>query len=262
MTSSMVARDLKTVTILDVDVMAEPLDTVLDAIVSRVGDRDRQGTYVCPTGVHGLIEAHKSPAFRELLNQSGFVLPDGMPLVRVARLRGAGETQRAFGPSVMLQVLERTASLPVRHFFYGGKPGVAEELARRMKARFAELDVAGAWCPPFRELTEAEEDRVVEMIRQADPDVIWIGLSTPKQERWAARLHERMPAPMLFTVGAAFDYHVDALRTAPGWMQSMCLEWAFRLGQEPARLWRRYLEIVPRFLVLIVLDQVRWFRRH
>jgi N-acetylglucosaminyldiphosphoundecaprenol N-acetyl-beta-D-mannosaminyltransferase len=204
--------------------------------------------------VHGVIEGRRDATFRRILNRAALVLPDGMPLVWFGRLRGHRGIQRVYGPGFMEAVLARTAGAAVRHFFYGGQPGVAEDLARRMSARFPGLKIAGTYCPPFRPLSQSELEMVARTINEAGPDIVWVGLSTPKQERWIAEVRERLRAKVVVSVGAAFDYHTGRLRQAPAWMQRAALEWLFRLWQEPGRLWRRYAVNNPRFLGLAVLQ--------
>ena len=182
------------------------------------------------------------------------VLPDGMPMVWFGRLAGRRGMCRVYGPGFMELVCRESATVAIRHFFYGGAPGVADELARRAAARFPGLQVAGTHCPPFRPLTERELDEVAAQINGAQADIVWVGLSTPKQEHWMDLARSRLGARVLISVGAAFDYHTDRLRKAPGAVQAAGLEWAYRLMQEPGRLWRRYAVNNPRFLYFAALQ--------
>ena len=212
--------------------------------------------YVCPTSVHGLVEGWRDPAFRAILAAAALVAPDGVPLVWLGRLKGRRQMTRVFGPDLMVEVCRRSAQpgSTVRHFFYGGAPGVAEELARRLAARFVGLAVVGCAAPPFRDLAEGELAAIAETINQSGADLVWVGLGTPKQERWAAAMRSRLHAKVLVTVGAGFDYHTGRLRRAPTVMQRAGLEWAYRLAQEPGRLWRRYLTNNPLFVVLAAAE--------
>jgi N-acetylglucosaminyldiphosphoundecaprenol N-acetyl-beta-D-mannosaminyltransferase len=146
----------------------------------------------------------------------------------------------------------------LRHFFYGGAPGVAEELGRRLAARFPGLIVAGSLSPPFRDLSVTELEADAETINGSGADLVWVGLGTPKQERWAAAMRGRLRAKVLVTVGAAFDFHTGRLRQAPRSLQRAGLEWAYRLVQEPRRLWRRYLTNNSAFILLAVADLLGW----
>ena len=205
---------------------------------------------ICATSVHGLVEAWRDPAFRAVLNEAALITPDGMPLVWVGWLRGRSAMNRVYGPDLMLEICRLSADTRIRHFFYGGAPGVAEQLAGKLAERFPGLNVAGWHCPPFRELTPIELEEVVACVNGASPDVVWTGLGTPRQERWAAAVRSKLTAKVVVTVGAAFDFHAGRLRQAPRLLQRAGLEWAYRLAQEPSRLWRRYLRNNPLFVIL------------
>jgi N-acetylglucosaminyldiphosphoundecaprenol N-acetyl-beta-D-mannosaminyltransferase len=157
----------------------------------------------------------------------------------------------------MLEVCSRAARRGWTSYFYGGREGVPEKLARRLSGRFPGLEVVGTLSPPFRELSAEEDVLAVDQINQADPDLVWVGLSTPKQERWMASHLGKLRAPVLVGVGAAFDIHAGLLPQAPLWMQRSGLEWAYRLYREPRRLWRRYLKNNPRFLARVMKSPPR-----
>jgi N-acetylglucosaminyldiphosphoundecaprenol N-acetyl-beta-D-mannosaminyltransferase len=213
--------------------------------------------YVCVTGVHGVMESQDAPDLRDIHNAAGLVTPDGMPLVWLSRLHGHRHVERVYGPDLMLAVCEASVSRGYRHYFYGGAPGVPERLADRLRARFPGLAVAGTWSPPFGDPPPHEERAAIDRINAAGPEIVWVGLSTPKQERWMARHVGRLSAPVLVGVGAAFDFHAGLKRQAPRWMQRSGLEWLFRLGSEPRRLWRRYLRNNPRFVCRIAAQAAR-----
>jgi N-acetylglucosaminyldiphosphoundecaprenol N-acetyl-beta-D-mannosaminyltransferase len=221
------------------------------AEITRWLDEEEQH-YVCVTGVHGVMEARRDPELRRIHNASGLTTPDGMPMVWAGHRAGATDMQRVYGPDLMLEVCALAAERGWSSFFYGGGDGVPELLAERLTARFPGLRVAGTWSPPFRPLTPAEDEAVVERINRSGPDLVWVGLSTPKQERWMAAHVGRLDAKALLGVGAAFDIHAGLLPQAPRWMQRSGLEWLYRLGREPRRLWRRYLRNNPRFVVEIL----------
>jgi N-acetylglucosaminyldiphosphoundecaprenol N-acetyl-beta-D-mannosaminyltransferase len=238
------------VDVLGVGISAVTMDVTVREIASWI-DSGRRG-YVCVTGVHGVMEAQRDPALSRIHNESGLTTPDGMPLVWASRWAGAAYVDRVYGPDLMLSLCAQAAARGWRSFFYGGKDGVSERLARRLQARFPGLVVAGTYSPPFRELTAAEDEQVVELINGARPDLVWVGLSTPKQERWMAAHTDRVIAPALLGVGAAFDIHAGLLPQAPRWMQRSGTEWLYRLAREPRRLWRRYLYSNPRFVMAIL----------
>jgi N-acetylglucosaminyldiphosphoundecaprenol N-acetyl-beta-D-mannosaminyltransferase len=218
--------------------------------------RVRQPGYVCVSGAHGVMECQRDEHLREIHNRAALVTPDGMPLVWLSRWRGAKHVSRVYGPDLMLAVCEHSLARGYRHFFFGGADGVPERLAQRLMARFPGLTVAGAYSPPFRPLTESEDRAVVERINAARPDVVWVGLSTPKQERWMAAHRDKLDGPVLIGVGAAFDFHAGVKSQAPRWVQKSGFEWLFRMLSEPRRLGRRYAYIVPMFLLLVALQEV------
>jgi len=221
----------------------------------------RQQHYVCITGVHGIMESQRDEGLRRIHNEAGLVTPDGMPLVWLSRLYGHGHVRRVYGPDLMLALCEHSLSKGYRHFFYGGGEGMPELLANNLRRRFPGLRVVGGYSPPFRPLSGAEDERIVAAINEADPDVVWVGLSTPKQERWMTEHVGRLSAPVLIGVGAAFDFHSGLKKQAPRWMQRSGLEWLFRLATEPKRLWRRYFMNNPLFVVR-VLQQALGLKRY
>jgi N-acetylglucosaminyldiphosphoundecaprenol N-acetyl-beta-D-mannosaminyltransferase len=210
--------------------------------------------YVCVTGVHGVMESQTDPALRKIHNHADLVTPDGMPMVWLSWLHGHRRAERVYGPDLLLACCQASVAKGYRHFLYGGGEGVPERLAARLQTRFPGLIIAGTWSPPFRELTGTEEQAMIDTIASAQPDIIWIGLSTPKQERWMARYVGRLPAAVLIGVGAAFDIHAGLKKQAPPWMQRTGLEWLFRLAAEPRRLWRRYLINNPWFVWRLLLQ--------
>jgi N-acetylglucosaminyldiphosphoundecaprenol N-acetyl-beta-D-mannosaminyltransferase len=154
----------------------------------------------------------------------------------------------------MLSVCQRTASTGVRHFLFGGEPGIPEKLTETFRSRFSGLNVVGAYSPPFRPLTPEEDEKIVEMINAAAPDILWVGLSTPKQEKWMHAHRDRLRVPVLVGVGAAFDINSGMKQQAPVWMQEHGMEWFFRLLQEPQRLWRRYIVLGSGFIFYVMLE--------
>jgi N-acetylglucosaminyldiphosphoundecaprenol N-acetyl-beta-D-mannosaminyltransferase len=239
--------------VLGVSVSGMNLGVAVDAMLKAV--RERRKGYVCVTGVHGVIEAQDDPEFRAILNHSFLTTTDGMPLVWLGRRALGREVERVYGPDLML--LAMGAMHGVRHFFYGGAEGVAEELRARLHERFPEAIICGTYTPPFRPLTLDEEVELREVLRVHRPDIIWVGLSTPKQERFMATYLASLPTVLMVGVGAAFDFHSGRVRQAPRWMQRTGLEWLYRMFTEPRRLARRYLVNNPRFLWLIALQLLR-----
>jgi N-acetylglucosaminyldiphosphoundecaprenol N-acetyl-beta-D-mannosaminyltransferase len=247
------------VNILGVGVSAVNMTMALDIIDGWVARCDPH--YVCVTGVHGVMESQRDEELRRIHNAAGLVMPDGMPLVWLSHLNGFPHVERGYGPDLMLALCGRSVTCGYRHFFYGGAEGVPEQLAANLQQRFPGLQVVGIHSPPFRSLTPEEDKQVIQMLNQAAPDIVWVGLSTPKQEQWMAAHVGRVEAAVLIGVGAAFDFLAGRKRQAPRWMQRSGLEWLFRLLTEPRRLWRRYLVNNPLF-VLLVLAQALRLRRY
>lgn len=238
-----------------VDVLGVGISTVdrglaLDEIQRWIAERERH--YVCVTGVHGVMESQQDGALRDIHNASGLTVPDGAPMAWAGRWAGARQTRQVRGSDLMAALLERAAERGWSSYFYGGKEGVPELLADRLTERFPGLRVVGTYSPPFRALTPTEDAEIVARMNAAAPDLVWVGLSTPKQERWMAGHREQLDAPALLGVGAAFDMHAGNLRQAPRVLQTVGMEWAFRLACEPRRLWRRYLGNNPRFVASVV----------
>ena len=241
--------------ILGVGISAVNLELARDTVMDWVHNDRRD--YVTVTGVHGVIEAQDDEAFKTILNDAGLTVPDGMPMVWLSWLNGFKQVDRVFGPDLMLALTEALAGEKRSAFYYGGQPGIAEELSQVLGARFPGLRCAGAWTPPFRALTAQEESEITQMINNSGADIVWVGLSTPKQERWMARFRSRLTAPALIAVGAAFDYHTDRISRAPRWMQRSGLEWFYRLCQDPKRLWQRYLRNNPLFAWYLLCQKLR-----
>lgn len=213
--------------------------------------------YVCVADVHAVMQSRWDDGFRAIHNGAGIVTPDGMPLVWLCRLAGRAQVSRVYGPDLLLATCAHSVARGWRHFFYGGAPGVAATLAAHLAARFPGLVVAGTHTPPFRDLSEAEAAEVAASIDAARADIVWVGLSTPKQERWMAAFRPRLAAPILVGIGAAFDFHSGTKPQAPYWIQRSGFEWLFRLASEPRRLWPRYRKVVPAFLWNLALQKLR-----
>jgi N-acetylglucosaminyldiphosphoundecaprenol N-acetyl-beta-D-mannosaminyltransferase len=250
---------LPRVNVLGVGISALNLDLAVSKVVEAL-EQKRKG-YVCVTGVHGVSEAQEDSAFRAILNRAFLNTPDGMPMVWMGKLQGVREMGRVYGPDLMLRLFELSQTRSFTHFFYGGGPGIAEELKRKLETRFPGVRIVGTFTPPFRPLNGEEEAELARVVSQAKPDMFWVGLSTPKQEKFMASHWEQLEATLFFGVGAAFDFHAGRVRQAPRWMQRSGLEWLFRLVCEPRRLWKRYFKNNPLF-VLRATAQLTGIRRY
>ena len=240
--------EIQKVNVLGIGVSVLDQDRARDFLFETV----RQGKrgYVTVTGVHGVSEAQSDETLRTIFNQALLVTPDGMPMVWMGRMQGHPSIQRVYGPDLMLNICEHSVAQGFSHFLYGGVPGVAEELRENLVTRFPGLKVVGSYTPPFRPLNDAELSDLQQMVRRTRPDFLWVGLSTPKQERFMAQHLSVLPEAKVFIgVGAAFDLLTGRIRQAPRLMQKAGLEWLFRLSQEPKRLWKRYLVNNPFFIL-------------
>ena len=235
----------KRINILGVGLSVLNLQTALTAIAEVV--RERRKGYICVTGVHGVMEAQDDANFKKILNAAFLCTPDGMPMVWAGKLNGQREMNRVYGPDLMLDVCAWSETSGAKHFFYGGADGVAELLAQKLKLKFPKLEIVGTFTPPFRALNTDEEKKLREQVTATQPDIFWIGLSTPKQEKFMAEFLPKLDTTLMIGVGAAFDFHSGRVKQAPRWMQRSGLEWFYRLCSEPRRLAKRYFKNNPLF---------------
>lgn len=234
----------------------------LAASVEALGDMIAAGTggIICLAPAHNVLAAYDDEELRRIFNQSQLTVPDGMGVVWFLRLLGHKEVGRVYGPDLLLAACQAGLATGWRHFFLGGAPGVGERLAAELEEKFKGLKVAGVYSPPFRPLSEEENETMVRLLERARPDIIWVGLGSPKQERWMADFRSKLGAAVLIGVGAAFDFLSGTKPQAPRWVQRSGLEWLFRLLSEPRRLWWRYAQY-PRF-VWLALGQLSGLRQY
>jgi N-acetylglucosaminyldiphosphoundecaprenol N-acetyl-beta-D-mannosaminyltransferase len=245
---------IRSVRVLDVPLFAGDIKKASSLLINEMRGENRQNHCISATGAHGLVTAHSDAHLKNILTNFYINLPDGMPAVWVGRIKGEKEMQRCYGPDFFAEMMQVTAQEPVRHFFCGGKEGVADELKAACESKFNNHGVVGTFCPPFRDLSDQEFKDLGDKINELNINVIWVGISTPKQEKFAYKLARYTNVHFLVTVGAAFDFHIGRVVQAPSFMQKMGLEWFFRLCVEPKRLWKRYLQIVPLFLYYNALN--------
>jgi N-acetylglucosaminyldiphosphoundecaprenol N-acetyl-beta-D-mannosaminyltransferase len=232
--------------VLGVRVTALGMDGTIATIERWIGEGS--GTrFVAVINVHMVMMAREDQEFSTIVASTDMAVPDGMPLIWAARRQGIDQ-QRVYGPDLLVQFLRNTERRGYRHFFYGGRPEMLEAMVARIRAEFPNTQIAGAYAPPFRPLTPEEDAEVVQMIREADADVIWVGIGCPKQERWISEHRAAFDHGVMLGVGQAFDQYAGIAKRAPAWMQGAGLEWLYRLCTEPRRLWRRYLVYNSRFL--------------
>jgi N-acetylglucosaminyldiphosphoundecaprenol N-acetyl-beta-D-mannosaminyltransferase len=211
--------------------------------------------YVVLTNPHSVLTCRRDPRMAEATAAASLTLPDGVGIILAARILGHRHQGRVAGPSLMLRLCDWGRPYGYRHYFYGGAEGVAERLAANLSNRYPGLDVAGTSCPPFRQLSPEEDRRTLEQINASMPDVLWVGLGAPKQEKWILDHADRITAPVMIGVGAAFDFHAGRVPWAPPWVRRFGLEWAYRLACEPTRMWRRNLDS-PLFLLAVLRQKL------
>jgi N-acetylglucosaminyldiphosphoundecaprenol N-acetyl-beta-D-mannosaminyltransferase len=245
--------------VLGVPVNAVDMETALANIELALSMR-RKG-YICMAAVHGIMEAQQRPEVMKAYTESLMTLPDGRPTVWVGRLQGLQSIEQVSGPQVMLEVFRRKALATYTHFLYGGKPGVAKELAARLSHEFPWARVLGTYTPPFRELRLHEERQLIERMCRLRPSIVWVGISSPRQELFMYRNLHRFPTTLMFGVGAAFDFHTGRIRESADWVKRAGLQWLHRLVQDPKHLLWRYLRTNPAFLWQIGL-QLTGLRNH
>ncbi|MDB5393548.1 MAG: glycosyl transferase, WecB/TagA/CpsF family [Rhodospirillales bacterium] len=216
---------------------------------------EKEYRYVCVSGVHGVMECHRDPVLKAIHNRAGLVLPDGMPLAWWVRGAGHPEADRVCGPEFMPLIFETLRGR--RHFFFGSTKKTLNDLIHRVRERYPDAEIVGSISPPFRQVTDQEDAEIVRTINDSGADIVWVGLSTPKQERWMAAHRGRLTAPALIGVGAAFDMQAGHISRAPKFVRRTGFEWAYRLILEPRRLWRRYLVNNPAFILLAVAQITR-----
>ena len=221
-------------------------------------EHDEPG-YICVAATHTVMVCQEDPDFRDAVLGASLTLPDGQPLVWAMNALGHDLEDRVYGPDLMAQYCERSAETGVRMYLYGGRnQGALVQLALNLRRRYPGVKIVGGYSPPFRDLSREESDAVVAEINATKADVVWVGIGAPKQEKWMAAMRDRLDAPVLVGVGAAFDFHAGLVPQAPSWMQSAGLEWAYRLMQEPRRLWRRYARYNPRFVAGFLAQWLRY----
>ena len=215
----------------------------------------RESRYVCVATVNNVMESYDSRSFQQIMNEADLVTPDGMPVVWALQLLGRKQATRVYGPDLMPMLLERAAKHGLAVGFYGGAPRVLEQLLKVVAERFPGIKITYSYSPPFRQLTPMEDEQVIEQINKSGTRLLFVGLNTPKQDRWMAMHRGRLCAVMV-GVGAAFDFLAGSKPQAPRWMMRIGLEWLFRLSTEPRRLWKRYLKHNPRFVAYFTLQLI------
>jgi N-acetylglucosaminyldiphosphoundecaprenol N-acetyl-beta-D-mannosaminyltransferase len=235
--------------VLGLGIAALTLASARDLILSVRGQG--KAGYICLATAHGVTEARRDAELRAAYEGAWLITPDGMPFVWL----GPPGVERVYGPDLMLAVCDAGRAVGLRHYLYGGAPGVTDDLAASLRDRFPDIDIVGGYTPPFRPLNETESAALAADVVRTRPDVMWVGLSSPKQEKFMARYAAQLDVGVMIGVGAAFDFHSGRVRQAPRWIQRSGFEWLFRLVTEPRRLGPRYLKTTPLFAARVLAQR-------
>ena len=244
---------LKRENILGVEISAINMEQALE-YCSEVIIRDEK-SYICVAPAHSIMDCVADGDLRRIFNRSGLTTPDGMSVVWILKLRGNKFVSRVYGPDLLLSLCKRSESIGWSHYFYGSTKEVLESLTTNLEELYKELKIVGTYSPEFTENQIVESDDMVAKINQVKPDIIWVSLGSPKQDYWMHNHRERLDAPLIIGVGAAFDFVAGSKRQAPIWIQKIGLEWLFRFLNEPKRLWKRYRQY-PRFVLMVLLEMI------
>jgi N-acetylglucosaminyldiphosphoundecaprenol N-acetyl-beta-D-mannosaminyltransferase len=241
------------------DILQVKFDLIdFDMVMDAIGQWKETGQchYITITNPHSVLMCHRDNQMAQATGQAEMVLPDGAGIILAANLLGYSHHGRVTGPNLMLHLCDKGREKGLRHFFYGGAEGVADKLAQRLTEMYSDLEVVGTHCPPFRKLTENEDKEIIDMINQARPDIVWIGLGAPKQEKWMLNHLGKINSTAMIGVGAAFDFHSGNVKWSPAFFRKLGVEWLWRLAENPKRMWRRNLDS-PVFLTKVILQKIK-----
>lgn len=233
--------------ILGVNIAAIDMKWLVQYLIRNV--KALSGDYLTVANVHTTVMAYENSEYRQIQNEGIMAIPDGGPLSSVGRKRSCENMRRTTGPDLMGEIFRRSSKMGYRHYFYGSTEETLQMLRVKLEKTYPGINIVGMYAPPFRSMTEEEDNQTIEIINQSVPDFVWIGLGAPKQERWMAA-HQGIVSGLMIGVGAGFDYFAGNIKRAPAWMQNHNLEWLYRLWQEPGRLFKRYLVTNTKFLWL------------
>ena len=217
--------------------------------------KTRQPTYICVAPAHSIMDCYEDGYLREIFNKSGLTTPDGMAVVWIMKLKGNKTVSRVYGPDLLLSLCELSNKSGWKHFFYGSTDQVLNQMLAKLLTEYPDVKICGSYAPPFKVGKITERQEVINNINQLNPDIVWVGLGSPKQEYWMFEHRGKLNAPLLIGVGAAFDFLSGNKNQAPKWVQRSGFEWLYRLIDEPRRLWRRYIKY-PKFVMLVLKEMV------
>ena len=248
-------KGLQYCTILNTNINVTSMDQTIAYIEDHL--ESLRGDYICVSNVHTTVMAYRDESYRKVQNSGAMAIPDGKPLSIVSRTRGYWEAERVPGPDLMVRIFHESKEKKYRHYFYGSTPKTLRALEKRLKREFPWLIIAGMYSPPFRKLTPQEDGLDIERINNSRPDFVWVALGAPKQEKWMFD-HQNRINGLMIGVGAAFDFSAGTVKRAPKWMQEYCLEWLYRITQDPIRLIPRYVGTNFTFLRLVGKENGRY----
>jgi N-acetylglucosaminyldiphosphoundecaprenol N-acetyl-beta-D-mannosaminyltransferase len=240
--------------VIDAQITGTNNSAALETVINQAESSD--GGYACFVNAHVTVMTRQDERVRSAVNNATYAFPDGMPVYLIGKYLQGLDIEKISGPDVMAMMFENERGRSLRHFFYGATEEVLEKLVASLEIRYPGCNIVGAVSPPFRQLTKEEHAADLAAIRDADAQIVWVGLGAPKQELWMQANTDQLPDAMLMGVGAAFDFHAGMIERAPEWMQTWGLEWVHRLAQEPKRLWKRYLVTNTLFVYLAVRTQL------
>ena len=241
--------------ILDTNINVTNMQETVEYLTGHL--EELRGDYVCVANVHTTVMSYRDEKYNKVQNSGAMCLPDGKPLSIVCRRRGFYDAKRVPGPDLMPKIFEASRERGFRHYFYGGSKETLDKLNSKLKKQYPWLNIVGMYSPPYRPLTAGEDEQAIKKINEARPDFIWVALGAPKQEEWMYQ-HQFQVCGVMLGVGAAFDFCAGTVKRAPGWVQEMCLEWLYRLVQDPKRLFMRYFSTNLSFLTKVAKESRRY----
>lgn len=247
-------RMMKTINICNVPVSSVNIPQACEIIDSWINERKK--VYICVAPASTIVDCQSDGEYKKVLDGADMITPDGMPVVWVAKCMGDKNIERTYGPDLMLALCDKGQKKGYKHYLYGGTESACSLLKSVLKRRFPDIDIKGHYAPPFRPAHTQEDKKIIDEINELNPDILWVGLGSPKQDYWMVEHREQLNVPIIIGVGAAFDFLAGIKKQAPLWMRRSGLEWAFRLCCEPKRLWRRYLVGNTKFIYLLAKDWI------
>jgi len=251
------AKEIPSIEVLGNRVHMVQIPEVVELMSYWIEQEREKFHWIIVTGMHGIIEAYRKKDFKKILNSANLFVPDGISLVWIARFRGFHLKKRVSGADLMLEFFKVANQKGYKNFFYGDSEETLHLLVKKLSAKFSKLKISGFYSPPFRDLTEEEDKEIIKKINSAKPDILWIALGLPKQERWIFEHKEKLKVPIVVGVGAAFKFLSGKVKRAPAWIGDLGFEWLWRFFQEPCKLWRRVCLDIPMFVGLVSVEMIR-----